>query len=120
MDTQSQPAAPIDLPPLLPETERVMVQLMAATAVQAALAAAQRDDALTLADQIALSEIESPPFHEDVRAADFARRMRELGLADVRVDAEGNVIGVRRGACVELNQRGTGAQSWPSASGIIA
>ena len=99
MDTQSLPAAPIDLPPLLPQTERVMAQLFAASAVQAALAAAERDTAVTLADQIALSEIESPPFHEDVRAADFARRLRELGLADVRVDAEGNVIGVaRRGA----------------------
>ena len=98
MDTQSQPAAPIDLPPLLPQTERVMAQLFAAPAVQAALAAAERDTAVTLADQIALSEIESPPFHEDVRAADFARRLRELGLADVRIDAEGNVIGVRRGA----------------------
>jgi acetylornithine deacetylase/succinyl-diaminopimelate desuccinylase-like protein len=98
MDTQSQPAAPVNLPPLLPQTEHAMAQLIAAPALQAALAAAERDDALTLADQIALSEIESPPFHEEVRAADFARRLRGLGMADVRVDAEGNVIGVRPGS----------------------
>jgi tripeptide aminopeptidase len=97
MDTQSPPAVPPELPPLLPQTERVMAQLTAASAVGAALAAVERDDALALADQIALSEIESPPFHEEVRAADFARRLRELGLSDVRVDAEGNVIGVRPG-----------------------
>ncbi|MEF9943264.1 MAG: M20/M25/M40 family metallo-hydrolase, partial [Burkholderiaceae bacterium] len=87
----------IELPPLLPPSEQAIAQLMAAPALQAALAAALRDDALTLADQIALSEIESPPFHEDVRAADFARRLRELGLTDVRIDTEGNVIGVRPG-----------------------
>ncbi|MEG1969047.1 MAG: M20/M25/M40 family metallo-hydrolase [Burkholderiaceae bacterium] len=96
MDT-SAPATAIELPPLLPPTEQAIAQLMAAPALQAALAAALRDDALTLADQIALSEIESPPFHEDVRAADFARRLRELGLTDVRIDTEGNVIGVRPG-----------------------
>ncbi len=96
MDTPAQ-AASIELPALLPQTEAAIAQLMAAPQVQAALAAAQRDDALTLADQIALTEIEAPPFHEQVRAADFARRLRELGLTDVTTDAEGNVIGVRPG-----------------------
>ena len=97
MDTPSQDTAPVDLPPLLPQTERAMGQLIVAPALQAALAAVRRDDALTLAEQIALSEIESPPFHEEKRAADFARRLRELGLTDVSIDAEGNVIGVRAG-----------------------
>ena len=76
MDTPSQATAPVDLPPLLPQTERAMGQLIVAPALQAALAAVRRDDALTLAEQIALSEIESPPFHEEKRAADFARRLR--------------------------------------------
>jgi acetylornithine deacetylase/succinyl-diaminopimelate desuccinylase-like protein len=98
MHTQSPPSASPDLPPLLPQTERAVARLMAAPAVAAALAAAERDAAVTLGDQVALSEIESPPFHEEVRAADFARRLRELGLSDVRIDAEGNVIGVRPGS----------------------
>ena len=29
-----------------------------------------------MADQIALTEIEAPPFHEEVRAAYFAERLR--------------------------------------------
>ncbi len=74
MDTQSPPSASPDLPPLLPQTERAVARLMAAPAVAAALAAAERDAAVTLGDQVALSEIESPPFHEEVRAADFARK----------------------------------------------
>jgi len=98
MDTQSPTSASPDLPPLLPQTERAVARLMAAPAVAAALAAAERDAAVTLGDQIALSEIESPPFHEEVRAADFARRLREMGLSEVRIDAEGNVIGVRPGS----------------------
>ena len=48
-------------------------------------------------DQIALTEIEAPPFHEEVRAAYFAERLRELGLTNVRIDKEGNVIGIRPG-----------------------
>lgn len=88
----------VSLPPLLPQTEATIASLMAAAPVTAALAAIKRDDELTLADQIALTEIESPPFNESVRAADYARRLRELGLADVRIDAEGNVIAVRPGA----------------------
>lgn len=38
-----------------------------------------------MADQIALTEIEAPPFHEEVRAAYFADRLRELGLTNVRI-----------------------------------
>ena len=48
-------------------------------------------------DQIALTEIEAPPFHEEVRAAYFADRLRELGLTNGRIDREGNVIGIRPG-----------------------
>ena len=40
--------------------------------------------------------IPAPPFGEGPRAAWFAERMRELALADVHVDAEGNVLGLLR------------------------
>lgn len=96
MDCSTAPQ-PVSLPPLDAQTEATIASLMSSAAVQAALAAIRRDDELTLADQIALTEIESPPFHESVRAADYARRLRELGLTDVRIDAVGNVIGVRPG-----------------------
>jgi acetylornithine deacetylase/succinyl-diaminopimelate desuccinylase-like protein len=52
----------------------------------------------TLQQQISLNEIEAPPFKEEKRAAEFKRRLESLGLSNVRIDAEGNVIGVRRGS----------------------
>lgn len=61
------------------------------------LEAVKRDADLTLKDQIALTEIESPPFHEIVRGQDLMRRLKELGLTEVSMDSEGNVIGIRRG-----------------------
>jgi tripeptide aminopeptidase len=66
-------------------------------AVQAALAAIQRDNAWTLEQQVALCEIPAPPFKEARRAADFRQRLVALGLADARIDAEGNVIATRAG-----------------------
>jgi tripeptide aminopeptidase len=52
----------------------------------------------TLQQQIELTEIESPPFKEARRAAELKRRFEALGLENVRIDTEGNVIGERRGA----------------------
>lgn len=42
--------------------------------------------------------IPAPPFKESARAAYFRGRLADAGIADARVDAEGNVIGVRRGS----------------------
>jgi acetylornithine deacetylase/succinyl-diaminopimelate desuccinylase-like protein len=61
-------------------------------AVQRALAALQRDQAWTLAQQIAICEIPAPPFKEAARADDFRRRLLALGYLDTRIDAVGNVI----------------------------
>ena len=43
------------------------------------------------------TEIEAPPFGEQARAAAFLARLKALGLPDAYVDAEGNVVGLRRG-----------------------
>jgi tripeptide aminopeptidase len=51
----------------------------------------------TLQQQIQLTEIPAPPFKEEVRAAEFKRRLEALGLTRVRIDSEGNVIGERPG-----------------------
>src|SRR5687768_8071515 len=51
----------------------------------------------TLQQQIELTEIEAPPFKETKRAEEFKRRLEELGLRNVRIDTEGNVIGERPG-----------------------
>jgi acetylornithine deacetylase/succinyl-diaminopimelate desuccinylase-like protein len=51
-----------------------------------------------VADIIRLTEIASPPFGEAPRAAAFAEALREHGLKDVSIDAEGNVTGLRPGS----------------------
>ncbi|HVG44820.1 MAG TPA: M20/M25/M40 family metallo-hydrolase [Longimicrobium sp.] len=65
--------------------------------VRQALAYAARTEPRTIDEQVAICEIESPPFKEARRAADYRRRMEALGLRNVRIDSVGNVIGERPG-----------------------
>ncbi|MDQ3389530.1 MAG: M20/M25/M40 family metallo-hydrolase, partial [Gemmatimonadota bacterium] len=65
--------------------------------VQEALAHLQRTAAETTLEQISLCEIPAPPFKEALRAEEYRQRMEALGLQNVRIDAEGNVIGERPG-----------------------
>lgn len=46
---------------------------------------------------ITLTEIPAPPFREERRANAYLEMLRELGLSDVEMDPEGNVMGIRRG-----------------------
>jgi len=48
-------------------------------------------------ETIQITEIEAPPFKEAKRAKAYAEMLRQSGLPDVDIDAEGNVIGIRRG-----------------------
>jgi len=91
------PAWAQDPPPINPATDAAFVRLGAHPAVRQALDAIRADDEHTLKDQVELTEIPSPPFKEAVRAAEFARRLKAAGLAEVHVDNEGNVIAVRKG-----------------------
>ncbi|MXX54906.1 MAG: M20/M25/M40 family metallo-hydrolase [Gemmatimonadetes bacterium] len=54
-------------------------------------------DAWALETLIELTEIPAPPFMEEVRGRRFAELLEELGADSVWTDAEGNVIGLRRG-----------------------
>lgn len=85
------------LPPVLANVTAVADKLAACPEIKESLAAILRDEKLTLADQIAITEVEAPPFHEEVRAQELVRRFKELGLTDVVVDPEGNVIARRPG-----------------------
>jgi tripeptide aminopeptidase len=51
----------------------------------------------TVEDIIRLTEIESPSFHETVRAQTWFEMAKAHGLSDLEIDAEGNVTGIRRG-----------------------
>jgi acetylornithine deacetylase/succinyl-diaminopimelate desuccinylase-like protein len=74
-----------------------MAKIGADAGVKKGLDFIEKDDAQTLADQRALTEIPAPPFKEQVRAEEYRKRLAALGLKDVRIDTEGNVIGVRPG-----------------------
>lgn len=65
--------------------------------VKKGLAFLEADDATTLDDQKKMTVIPAPPFKEQKRAEYYRARLQALGLQDVRVDSEGNAIGVRRG-----------------------
>jgi len=50
-----------------------------------------------IADLIRITETPAPPFKEQARAQLFAAMLRDAGLADVTIDAEGNVLALRPG-----------------------
>lgn len=67
-------------------------------AVNRALDALRSSNEWTLSQQASICEIPAPPFKEQQRAEEFARRLRALGLQNVRIDDAGNVLGDRPGA----------------------
>jgi len=81
-----------------PEVEKAYTQLMAAPTVQKLLDAVKADHERSVEDLKLLTEIEAPPFKEQKRAEAFLARMKALGLADAKIDAEGNVVGLRKGS----------------------
>src|SRR5215467_9298605 len=66
--------------------------------VQAALTMMKNTEADTIADQIRFCEIPAPSFKEEVRGRELERVFRQIGLANVRVDKVGNVLGDYAGA----------------------
>ncbi|HUF66387.1 MAG TPA: M20/M25/M40 family metallo-hydrolase [Gemmatimonadaceae bacterium] len=69
-----------------------------APASERALEALRTGNEWTLSQQISICEIAAPPFKEQQRGEEFARRLRALGLQNVRIDREGNVLAERPGA----------------------
>jgi tripeptide aminopeptidase len=56
------------------------------------------DDEIAFAEQKRITEIPAPPYKEKVRAEYFLKRFQELGFQDASIDAEGNVIALRKGS----------------------
>jgi len=67
-------------------------------AVRAAVEFARTDELKTIEDQIRICEVEAPPFQEAKRGELYAAMFRDVGLKNVRIDSEGNVLGERPGA----------------------
>jgi len=80
-----------------PEVDQAYGQLLASPQVKKLLEAVKADHERSVEDLKALTEIEAPPFKEQKKAEAFLARMKSLGLADATIDAEGNVVGLRKG-----------------------
>lgn len=73
-------------------------RLLQEATLKGALDAIKAAEPQTIADQIRLCEVEAPPFKEDKRGVLFAQMLKEVGLANIRTDKEGNVLGELVGA----------------------
>ncbi|RYY26906.1 MAG: M20/M25/M40 family metallo-hydrolase [Sphingomonadales bacterium] len=80
-----------------PETDRLTARVLASKAYTASVAQLDREHDRIVQDIITLTEIPAPPFKEEKRAAAYAEMLKEAGLADVEIDAEGNAMGLYRG-----------------------
>jgi acetylornithine deacetylase/succinyl-diaminopimelate desuccinylase-like protein len=85
------------------DAANIGARLMSDAAIKAAVEAIKASEPQTIEDQIRLCEVEAPPFKEAKRAQMYAQLMRDAGLKNVRLDAEGNVIGERPGTDARPN-----------------
>jgi tripeptide aminopeptidase len=65
--------------------------------VRKALAHIEASHEKTLASQVTIAEIAAPTFHEGERAKYMAAEFRRVGLTQVEIDKQGNVLGWREG-----------------------
>jgi len=73
-------------------------KLLAEPLVREGLDFIKSNDKQRIDEQIQITEIPAPPFEERERAEDFKQRFTALGLSDVYLDAEGNVVGLLKGS----------------------
>jgi tripeptide aminopeptidase len=74
-----------------------VASLLTDPAVAAAREAARRGEPRVVEEQIEVTEVPAPGFHETARGLLLKRKFEELGLKNVRIDRAGNVIGERPG-----------------------
>ena len=72
-------------------------RIVASAPYKAARAALAADHDRFVEDIVAITEIPSPPFGEKKRGIAVRGMFEKIGLLDVRTDAVGNVIGLRKG-----------------------
>jgi tripeptide aminopeptidase len=77
--------------------ERTVQDIRDSAGFQAAMKTLDREHDRIVEDTITLTEIPAPPFKEQKRAEAYMAMLKAHGLTDVEMDAEGNVMGLRRG-----------------------
>lgn len=83
-----------------PPADRVetdMRALYASRAFEVARQSLATDYDRIVGDIVTLTEIPAPPFKEAARARAYLEMLRGVGLQDVEMDDEGNVMGLRKG-----------------------
>ena len=65
--------------------------------VQAAFEIIEQNDAQTIQEMIQLTEVLAPPFKESEKALLFKKMIEDAGANKVWIDAEGNVLALRKG-----------------------
>ncbi len=78
--------------------DSVVGRLVASQGFTDAASFLEQDHPRLVRELVTLTEIPAPPFKEQRRAAVFLQMLRDHGLTDVELDAEGNAMGVRKGA----------------------
>jgi acetylornithine deacetylase/succinyl-diaminopimelate desuccinylase-like protein len=79
------------------DAAQIGARLLQDAAVKAAIDGVRGSEPQTIDDQVRLCEVEAPPFKEAKRAALYAQMYKQIGLTNVRIDKEGNVLGEKRG-----------------------
>jgi acetylornithine deacetylase/succinyl-diaminopimelate desuccinylase-like protein len=76
----------------------VGARLLQDAAIKSAIEGLRTSEPQAIEDQVRLCEVEAPPFKETKRAELYAQMFKEIGLTNVRIDKEGNVLGEKRGS----------------------
>lgn len=74
-----------------------VAKVIASPKYKAAVSVLDKEHDRIVGDIVKLTEIPSPPFGEKARGTAYLEMLRAAGLTDVEMDAEGNVMGLRRG-----------------------
>lgn len=74
-----------------------VARIVASPAFKTAVATLDAEHDRTVADIITLTEIPAPPFKEEARGKAYLAMLQAHGLTQVETDAEGNVMGLRKG-----------------------
>jgi len=74
-----------------------VAKVIASPKYKTAVSVLDKEHDRIVGDIVKLTEIPSPPFGEKARGEAYLEMLRTAGLTDVEMDAEGNVMGLRRG-----------------------
>ncbi|WP_246943245.1 M20/M25/M40 family metallo-hydrolase [Bacillus pinisoli] len=79
------------------EISDIIMRLLTVDEVKQGLQFIERNQDVTLEEQIRLTAIPSPTFYEEERGSYFIEKFKELGLENVKRDRVGNILGIRPG-----------------------